>query len=121
MFMLVLALSCCRPLCPALSQDASADVSRSRQSDYAGRSQQSSRPATRDGLVPSLALHRLQLDIPGDDDGGGEDVRRRSSSVRGPPPGVPFRREWTWWAHTGGGNALAFKQPPMRPGDCHPS
>jgi hypothetical protein len=19
--------------------------------------------------------------------------------------------EWTWWAHTGGGNALAFKQP----------
>ena len=20
-------------------------------------------------------------------------------------------REWTWWAHTGGGNALAFKQP----------
>jgi hypothetical protein len=21
-------------------------------------------------------------------------------------------REWTWWAHTGGGNALAFKPPP---------
>jgi hypothetical protein len=20
-------------------------------------------------------------------------------------------REWSWWAHTGGGNALAFKQP----------
>jgi hypothetical protein len=20
-------------------------------------------------------------------------------------------REWTWWAHTGGGNALAFKPP----------
>jgi hypothetical protein len=22
-------------------------------------------------------------------------------------------REWAWWAHTGGGNALAFKPPPM--------
>jgi hypothetical protein len=22
-----------------------------------------------------------------------------------------IKREWSWWAHTGGGNALAFKQP----------
>jgi hypothetical protein len=29
-------------------------------------------------------------------------------------------REWPWWAHTGGGNALAFKPPPMRPGDATP-
>jgi hypothetical protein len=24
---------------------------------------------------------------------------------------VSDEREWTWWAHTGGGNVLAFKQP----------
>jgi hypothetical protein len=23
------------------------------------------------------------------------------------------REEWTWWTHTGGGNALAFEQPPI--------
>ena len=28
---------------------------------------------------------------------------------------TPREREWTWWAHTGGGKALAFKQPTMRP------
>jgi hypothetical protein len=29
-------------------------------------------------------------------------------------------RERAWWAHTRGGKALAFKQPPMRPGDAAP-
>jgi hypothetical protein len=30
-------------------------------------------------------------------------------------------REWTWWAHAGGGNALAFKQTtPVRPVDAIP-
>jgi hypothetical protein len=30
-------------------------------------------------------------------------------NLAGPHP--PHMTEWTWWAHTGGGNALAFKQP----------
>ena len=30
------------------------------------------------------------------------------------PHGVNQRlREWSWWTHTGGGNALAFKQPQL--------
>jgi hypothetical protein len=26
---------------------------------------------------------------------------------------MPWEREWTWWTHAGGGNALAFKPPSM--------
>jgi hypothetical protein len=31
---------------------------------------------------------------------------------------APLEREWTWWAHTGGGNALAFPLCPAPP--CAP-
>ena len=42
--------------------------------------------------------------------GDGPDVGLTSAQALLPVP-LSRGREWTWWAHTGGGNALAFKQP----------
>jgi hypothetical protein len=35
-----------------------------------------------------------------------------------PAVAQPSQREWTWWAHTGGGNAPAFKPPSIPPDDA---
>jgi hypothetical protein len=44
-------------------------------------------------------------------EGGGGTTVRRNAATRGDGA----EREWSWRAHTGGGNALAFKPPSMMP------
>jgi hypothetical protein len=46
----------------------------------------------------------------GDIDGAKEDLDRCAHALYASRE-RRSQREWTWWAHTGGGNALAFKQP----------
>jgi hypothetical protein len=58
-----------------------------------------SHPAAR--VIPAPLVDRVRV----------RNILHRMRTVRALP--LPEReREWTWWTHTGGGNALAFKPPP---------
>jgi hypothetical protein len=47
---------------------------------------------------------------------GNAPIAAKKVSEHAPPHPARGAREWTWWAHNmgAGGNALAFKPPPMR-------